>query len=185
MNPMAFIWLVYAAWILLIVYLTVSAFGAKRDTEQHMPQRLGLMVAMIAAFLLPRLSIFRFVNFAPVNAVLSSIGVVVTVAGMAFLVWARQSLGGNWSQIVSSKQGHELVTSGPYRFVRHPMYTGGLVACFGSEIVVGGGFVFLLVLLGAIFLWRVGAEDRLLAGQFPEEFPDYARRTKALIPFEW
>jgi protein-S-isoprenylcysteine O-methyltransferase Ste14 len=182
---MVFIWFIYAAWLLLIVYLTVSAFGAKRDTEEHMPQRLGLMVAMIAAFLLPHLSAFRFVNFVPVNAVLSSIGAIITVAGMAILIWARQSLGSNWSQIVSTKQGHELVTSGPYRYVRHPMYTGGLLACIGSAIVVGDGFVFLLILLGSIFLWRVGAEDTLLARQFPDEFPDYARRTRALIPFLW
>jgi protein-S-isoprenylcysteine O-methyltransferase Ste14 len=182
---MAFIWLVYAAWILLIVYLTISAIGAKRDTEPHLLQSFGLMFAMLAAFLLPHLPIFEFVNFAPVNAVLSSIGVIIVVAGMAFLVWARQSLGGNWSQTVSAKQAHELVTSGPYRYVRHPMYTGGLAACVGSVIVAGGAFVFLLVLLAPIFLWRVGAEDRLLARQFPDEFPDYARRTRALIPFVW
>lgn len=182
---MVFVWSIYAAWLVLIVYLTVSAFGAKRDTEEHMPQRLALLAAMIVAFLLPRVPMFRFVNFAPVNAVLSSISVIVAVAGMAFLVWARQTLGSNWSQIVSAKHGHELVTSGPYRYVRHPMYTGGLVACIGSAIVVGGGFVFLLILLGVIFLWRVGAEDRLLARQFPDEFPDYARRTKALVPFVW
>jgi protein-S-isoprenylcysteine O-methyltransferase Ste14 len=184
-QAMAIIWLVYAAWILLVVYLTISATGAKRDTEPHLLQSLGLMFAMIAAFLLPHLPVFAFVNFAPVNAVLGDIGIVLTLAGMAFLVWARQNLGGNWSQTVSTKQGHELVTSGPYRYVRHPMYTGGLLACVGSTIAVGGPFVFLLILLGSIFLWRVGAEDRLLARQFPDEFPGYARRTKALIPFVW
>ncbi|RWX58149.1 methyltransferase, partial [Mesorhizobium sp. M2A.F.Ca.ET.039.01.1.1] len=75
--------------------------------------------------------------------------------------------------------------SGPYSRLRHPMYTGGLLASIGSVIVVGGPFVFLLILLGAIFIWRVGAEDRLLARQFPDEFPEYARRTNALIPFVW
>ncbi|RWA76626.1 isoprenylcysteine carboxylmethyltransferase family protein [Mesorhizobium sp.] len=182
---MAFIWFVYAAWLVLIVYLTVQAIGVKRDTEPHLLQSFGLMFAMIAAFLLPRLPLFGFVNFAPVNPVLSSIGAVLAVAGMALLVWARQTLGRNWSQTVSAKQDHELVTSGPYRLLRHPMYTGGLLACIGSAIVVGGPFVFLLVLLGAIFIWRVSAEDRLLARQFPGEFPDYARRTNALIPFVW
>ncbi|WP_281041231.1 isoprenylcysteine carboxylmethyltransferase family protein, partial [Mesorhizobium sp. M8A.F.Ca.ET.218.01.1.1] len=83
---------------------------------------------MIAAFLLPRLPLFGFVNFAPVNPVLSSISAVLAVAGMALLVWARQTLGRNWSQTVSAKQDHELVTSGPYRLLRHPMYTGGLLA---------------------------------------------------------
>ncbi|AZO24143.1 isoprenylcysteine carboxylmethyltransferase family protein [Mesorhizobium sp. M1E.F.Ca.ET.045.02.1.1] len=182
---MIFIWFIYAAWVLLIVYLTVHAIGVKRDTEPHLLQSFGLMFAMIAAFLLPRVQLFAFVNFAPVNAVLSSVGVVLAVAGMFLLVWARQTLGRNWSQTVSAKQDHELVTSGPYRRLRHPMYTGGLLACIGSAIVVGGPFVFLLLLLGAIFIWRVGAEDRLLARQFPDEFPGYARRTNALIPFVW
>ncbi|RUW25476.1 isoprenylcysteine carboxylmethyltransferase family protein [Mesorhizobium sp. M1E.F.Ca.ET.041.01.1.1] len=182
---MIFIWFIYAAWMLLIVYLTVQAIGVKRDTEPHLLQSFGLMFAMIAAFLLPRVQLFAFVNFAPVNAVLSSVGVVLAVAGMFLLVWARQTLGRNWSQTISAKQDHELVTSGPYRRLRHPMYTGGLLACIGSAIVVGGPFVFLLLLLGAIFIWRVGAEDRLLARQFPDEFPGYARRTNALIPFVW
>ncbi len=143
------------------------------------------MSAMIAAFLLPRLPIFSFVNFAPVSAVPGGIGIILCAAGIAFLVWARQHLGGNWSQTVSVKVEHELVTSGPYRYVRHPMYTGGLIACIGSAIVCGGAFVFLLVILGPLFLWRVGAEDKLMEQQFPNEYPSYKKRTKALIPFVW
>jgi protein-S-isoprenylcysteine O-methyltransferase Ste14 len=104
---------------------------------------------------------------------------------MAVLVSARQHLGRNWSQTVSAKEGHELVTSGPYRYVRHPMYAGGLIAAIGSAIVCGGAFVFLLILLDVIFLWRVGAEDKLMEQQFPNEYPDYKKRTKALIPFIW
>jgi protein-S-isoprenylcysteine O-methyltransferase Ste14 len=185
MNPEIFIWLVYALWFILVAYLTVAAIRVKRDTQEHLSQSLGLLLAIIAAFLLPHLAIFHFLNFAPVNPALSGIGLILTVAGMAFLVWARQNLGRNWSQTVSAKEGHELVTSGPYRCVRHPMYTGGFVACAGSAIVCGGAWIFLLILLGTIFLWRVGAEDRLMARQFPNEFPAYRQRTKALIPFVW
>jgi protein-S-isoprenylcysteine O-methyltransferase Ste14 len=172
-------------WLLLVVYLTVSAIGVKRETQGHILQSFGLLFAIIAAFLLPHLPIFSFVNYAPVGPVLSSIGLILTVAGMAFLVWGRQSLGRNWSQTVAVKQGHELVTSGPYRLVRHPMYAGGLLACIGSAIVAGGPWVFLLLILGALFLWRVRAEDRLMEQQFPDDYPAYERRTKALIPFVW
>ena len=185
MHATAFIWLIYASWALLVIYLIVAARGAKRDTQEHLLQSLGLAAAILAAFLLPHLAIFQFVNFAPVNAVLSTIGLIVTAAGMAFFVWARQHLGSNWSQTVAAKEGHELVISGPYRYVRHPMYTGGTVACIGSAIVAGGAFVFLCVLLTPIFVWRVGAEDKLLARQFLGEFPAYEARTKALIPFVW
>jgi protein-S-isoprenylcysteine O-methyltransferase len=65
------------------------------------------------------------------------------------------------------------------------MYAGGLLASIGSAIVAGGAWIFLLFILGSLFLWRVGAEDRLMAKQFPNEFPDYQKRTKALIPFVW
>ncbi len=114
MSATIFIWLIYAFWLILIAYLIVSARGAKPDTQGHLLQSFGLLFAIIAAFLLPYLPIFHFVNFAPVNPVLSSIGLILIVAGITFLVWARQRLGRNWSQTVSVKEGHELVTSGPY-----------------------------------------------------------------------
>jgi len=65
------------------------------------------------------------------------------------------------------------------------MYTGGLLAAFGSAIAAGGAWVFLLMFLGGLLLWRVGAEDRLMERLFPNEYPDYKRRTKAIIPFLW
>lgn len=185
MNTMVFTWLIYALWLIQTAYLTVSAIGVKRDTEGHLLQSFGLMFALIAALLLPYLPVFSFVNFAPIDPVVSVFGVVLCTAGMAFLVWARQTLGHNWSQTVSAKEGHELVTSGPYRFVRHPMYAGGFVACIASAIVAGGPFVFAAVTVGPIFLWRVRAEDRLMSQQFPKEYPAYMKRTKALIPFVW
>jgi protein-S-isoprenylcysteine O-methyltransferase Ste14 len=185
MNPSIFVWLIYALWIILGTYLTISAIGVKPETERHLLQSFGLLFAMLAAFLLPHLPLFHFLNFAPVNPVVSSLGVILCVAGMAFLVWARQHLGKNWSQTASIKIGHELVTSGPYLWVRHPMYTGGLIACVGSAIVAGDGWVFLLVILGAIFLGRVSVEDKLMERQFPVQYPDYKKKTKALIPFVW
>jgi protein-S-isoprenylcysteine O-methyltransferase len=183
MNTSIFIWIIYAIWLIIVVYLTVSGIGVKQETKGHLLQSFGLMFAIIAAFLLPLLPIFNFLNFAPVNPLFSIIGVILCVAGMAFLVWGRQHLGRNWSQTVSIKKEPELVTSGPYRYVRHPMYAGGLVASIGSAIVCGGAWVFLLIILGSIFLSRVGAEDRVMEKQFPNEYPNYKKRTKALIPF--
>jgi protein-S-isoprenylcysteine O-methyltransferase Ste14 len=184
MNPSIFIWLIYSIWLAAIVYLTVAAIGVKRDTHGHLGQSFALMFAIIAAFLLPRLQVFEFLHFTP-NPLVGSVGVILCAGGMALLVWGRQRLGKNWSQTVSVKEDHELVTAGPYFLVRHPMYTGGLIACIGSAIVVGGPFVFLLVILTPLFLWRVGAEDKLMEQQFPTEYPAYKKRTKALIPFIW
>jgi len=93
MNPSFYIWTIYAIWVLVVVYLTVSAIGVKRDEKTHLGQSLGLMFALIAAFLLPHLSIFSFVNFAPVRPVLSIVGIVLCVVGFAILITARQALG--------------------------------------------------------------------------------------------
>jgi len=175
--------LVYAQWIAAVTYLTVTAFGTKRDTRPHLGQSFALLFALIAAFVLPRLPLFRFLNYAPVHPLLRVLGVATTSGGLALLIAGRQTLGRNWSQTVSAKEAPELVTAGPYSLVRHPMYGGGLIAALGSAVVVGGPFVFMSVLLGALFGWRVGAEDRLMAEQFPDAYPAYQRRTRALIPY--
>jgi len=176
-------WVIGALWLVLTGYLTVAAIGVKRDTGGQLWQSFGLLLAIVVSFWLPHLSLFRFLNFARVHPVPSGVGVALCLAGMSVLVWARQSLGRNWSQTVSAKEGHELVTSGPYRVVRHPMYAGGLLACLGSAIACGGTWIVLLFVLGSLFLWRVAAEDRLMARQFPHEYPAYRRRTKRLVPF--
>ncbi len=185
MNQSIFIWTIYAIWIIVVIYLTVIALVEKQPVRGRMSQSFALMFAMIAAFLLPFLPIFHFLNFAPVNPVLSSIGVIMCAAGLTFFVWARQRLGRNWNPTVSVKKDQELVTSGPYRYVRHPMYAGGFFACIGSAIVCGGAWIFLLLILGPFFLGRMGAEDKVMAQQFPNEYPAYKKRTKALIPFVW
>jgi protein-S-isoprenylcysteine O-methyltransferase Ste14 len=185
MNPQVFTWIIYAIWLLVVVYLTVSVIGVKRDTETHLGQSLGLLFALLAAFLLPRLSVFSFVNFTPVSPELSIVGIVLCLVGFAILMSARRTLGKNWSQTVATKEDHELITSGLYRYVRHPMYAGGFIAAIGSAITAGGAFVFLLLLLTPLFIWRTGAEDKLMAQQFPNEFPAYKRMTKKLIPFVW
>jgi len=68
-NPSIFIWLIGILWLILILYLIVAAIGVKQDTQPHTWQRLGLTLAISAAFLLPRLPIFRFLRFAPANPV--------------------------------------------------------------------------------------------------------------------
>jgi protein-S-isoprenylcysteine O-methyltransferase Ste14 len=182
---MLFVRITYALWVIQTVYLTITAFGAKRDTQVHLGQSFGLLFGLIAAGLLPRWKPLKFVNFAPVNPVVSVLGLLGTLAGMGTLVWARQTLGSNWSQTVSAKEDHELVTSGPYRLVRHPIYAGGLLASICSAVVSGGPFVFATLILGPLFLWRVGAEDRLMTQEFPEAYPAYIQRTRKLIPFIW
>jgi protein-S-isoprenylcysteine O-methyltransferase len=175
----------YVLWLIQTVYLTVTAFKTKRDTQPHLGQSYALLGAPITAGVLPRLRPFRFTNWAPVNPVLGILGLIGTLVGMGTLVWGRQTLGENWSQTVSAKEDQELITRGPYSVVRHPMYAGGLLASISSAVVAGGPFAFATLIVGSLFVWRVTAEDKLMQEQFPETYPDYMQRTKRLIPFIW
>jgi protein-S-isoprenylcysteine O-methyltransferase Ste14 len=184
-DPRIFTWIVYGTWVLVVLYLIAAGRNVKRDTQVDLGQSFGLMYALIAAFALPYVPILSFVNYAPVSVPLNVVGLIVFFAGAAFFVAARQQLGRNWSQVVASKEEQALVTSGPYGVVRHPMYFGGTVMCLGAAIVVGGAFACMLVTLLPIFIWRVGAEDRLMTQQFPSAYPTYMHRTKGLIPLVW
>lgn len=105
--------------------------------------------------------------------------------GLALAIWARKHLGTNWSREPSVQAGHELVTSGPYRVVRHPIYTGILAAIFGLVLV--GGTLWLIMFGGMLlmFVWRVKREEEFMMQLFPQQYPEYKKRTNALIPFVW
>jgi protein-S-isoprenylcysteine O-methyltransferase Ste14 len=111
-------------------------------------------------------------------------GAAVTLAGLLFSVAARAYLGRNWSGTVTLKQDHKLVTRGPYRFVRHPIYTGLLLAFLGSGFARGdlGGVAAIALVLWA--LWRkLRMEERWMREQFGEAYVAYSRRVAALVPF--
>jgi protein-S-isoprenylcysteine O-methyltransferase Ste14 len=109
---------------------------------------------------------------------------VMTAAGLLFSVWARRCLGTNWSGAVTIKERHELVTSGPYGLVRHPIYTGVLLAILGSAIAVGEWQAVLAMVLASFALWRkLRLEERWMLNRFGEAYRAYCRKVPALIPF--
>ena len=110
--------------------------------------------------------------------------IVFTLAGIFLAIWARLVLGSNWSASVTLKQGHELMCSGPYGLVRHPIYTGILTALVGTVLAVGemhslAGFA--CVVVG--FWLKLRKEEEFMTQQFGEQYADYRRHVKALIPF--
>ena len=111
-------------------------------------------------------------------------GLILTAAGVGFAILARFWIGRNWSGTVTIKEQHELIQSGPYRIVRHPIYTGLLLAYLSTAIVHGElrGFVgFCLLLLG--FGLKLRMEETFMIQQFGNAYLDYKRRVKALVPF--
>jgi protein-S-isoprenylcysteine O-methyltransferase Ste14 len=112
------------------------------------------------------------------------VSVALIVAGLAWTVWARNTLGDNWSGRVTVKSGHELVRSGPYRWIRHPIYTGALLALLGSALasVKVSAFLGLTVAIGAL-VYKLRIEERWMLGRFGETYRAYQRASWALVPF--
>lgn len=111
------------------------------------------------------------------------LGDFLVLVGLFIAIWARVTLGGNWSARVSLKENHELVQRGPYRLVRHPIYSGLLLMIFGTATLVGkaGALIVLAMCFGGFWL-KLRQEETLLSQHLPG-YSDYMRRTKALLPF--
>jgi protein-S-isoprenylcysteine O-methyltransferase Ste14 len=108
----------------------------------------------------------------------------IVALGLLITLWARFTLGTNWSGSVTFKENHELITSGPYAFVRHPIYTGLLTMLLGTVIITGHAFGFAVLALGTVMLWLKSLdEERMMTKHFPDAYPPYKRRVAALIPF--
>lgn len=120
----------------------------------------------------------------PVSAWSGITGMVVSVAGVAFAIWARKTLGANWSAKVTLKKEHELIQRGPYSIVRHPIYTGFELATLGPVIVIGQlkGFVALAIIFIAHVL-KIRMEEEIMNKQFPSQYAEYTKKVKRLIPF--
>jgi protein-S-isoprenylcysteine O-methyltransferase Ste14 len=111
------------------------------------------------------------------------VGVGLCVVGFAFAIWARWHLGRNWGMPMSLRQDHELVTSGPYAYVRHPIYSGIMLTMIGSALTQSLLWLLLFALYFAYFLFSARKEEEMMLAQFPDAYPAYRRRTKMLIPF--
>ena len=174
--------IILACWAVFIAYWLIAGRASKRtlgDVWRGMTIR---AVILLIGFVLLRDQLRNVVRGAahPTHPI---VGLVVCVAGLAFAIWARVHLGRNWGMPRAVKENPELVTSGPYVFVRHPIYTGMLVALIGSASVVGWSWLLLPAMLGAYFIYSALVEEQLMLQTFPDSYPVYKARTKMLVPF--
>ncbi len=122
-------------------------------------------------------------RFVPNQESIRMAGFALTLCGALFAAWARLTLGTNWSGRPSVKAGHELIVTGPYALVRHPIYTGLLLGLAGTALAVGEWRAILgLVTILLAFAAKMKQEERLMMQTFPEAYPRYRKRVKALIP---
>jgi protein-S-isoprenylcysteine O-methyltransferase Ste14 len=176
-------------WVIFAVYWIVAAFAVKRTLEQQSRgQRALLLAVFLAVFLLLRRggAPARYGNIVLWSRAFLSGALAdgVVLAGLIVALWARATLGGNWSATVTFKENHELIQRGPYRYVRHPIYSGALLMLLGTAIFYGRVFGFLALAIVFVGFWfKSRQEERLMTRHFPEAYPSYKARVRALIPF--
>jgi protein-S-isoprenylcysteine O-methyltransferase Ste14 len=177
-------------WIVFFLYWIVAAFFVKRTVERG--RWWPRVIVAVALLLLARRLTPREIGVGLGGGTVlwrysRTVGIaadLLTAAGLAVTLWARAVLAGNWSAVVALKEGHELIERGPYRYARHPIYSGLLVMVLGVVVFDGrlrGVIAFGLILFGLWF--KSHLEERLLTKHFPEAYPAYKRRVHALIPF--
>ena len=187
--PLVYSYLFPAMWLSYVAYWWAMSRNVKvTERRESMPSRLARLVVLVCAVALlwlPSVPIPALgERFLSVSGVWFWSGSAVTAVGLLFAVWARRHLGRNWSQAVTVKKGHELITSGPYALVRHPIYTGLLLAFVGSAVARGEwrGLLAVALVFGA--LWRkLRLEEKWMRAQFGESYEAYSRRVAALVPY--
>jgi protein-S-isoprenylcysteine O-methyltransferase len=180
-----------AVWISALIVWVVGALATKRSARVQSPgSRLMQAAFFILAFLLLFNDTFRFGplawRFVPRSSAAGYSGLVLTIVGVAFAIWARFYLGRNWSGTVTIKQDHELIRTGPYALVRHPIYTGLELAILGTAIAIGEirGLVAAGIALIGIRL-KFGLEEKFMTDRFGAEYVQYKKNVKTMMPFIW
>jgi protein-S-isoprenylcysteine O-methyltransferase Ste14 len=169
-------------WAAFWIGWLIAAFSVKRGRVQWGREVRVRALLIVAVILVVRLGGFRdhSMHTDPWRAAL---GIVLFVVGLGFALWARVHIGRNWGTPMTQKEEPELVTSGPYHFVRHPIYSGILVAGIGTAVALSWFWLVAVALAAIYFVYSATVEERYMTEQFPDAYPAYKESTKMLVPF--
>lgn len=169
-------------WVIFWIAWLIAAFTAKASRGRW-SRLAGARIALaIVVVLLFRANLRGGVERID-GPVLEGIGLALWIAGIALAVWARLYIGRNWGMPMTRREDPDLVTTGPYRFIRHPIYTGIILAMIGTALAISLFGLIVVAVIAVLFAYSASREESFLAGEFPATFPDYKARTKMLIPF--
>jgi protein-S-isoprenylcysteine O-methyltransferase Ste14 len=180
--------IISASWVVFALYWLIAAFGVKRTVKrENLGDRLLYIVFMAAGFFL----LYQHnPNFGPLNRPflpdqpwITWLGSALCAAGVLFAIWARRTIGKDWSAEVQIKEGHHLIRSGPYAHIRHPIYTGILLGALGTALAIGeyrGLLAVVMLLIG--FTRKARKEEAFLAAEFGPAFDEHRRHTGFFLP---
>jgi protein-S-isoprenylcysteine O-methyltransferase Ste14 len=177
-------YVIYSLWVVFWLAWLVAAVSAKRAAKSGVRQFVGFRVAIfVIVLLVVRSGVFKGHHAIVSNPVLQGIGMALFLMGLGLAVWARVHLGRNWGAPMSEKEDAELVTTGPYQYIRNPIYSGILLAAIGTAVAVSWYWLVAVALMGAFFVYSATVEEQTMERLFPDAYPAYRRTTKKLIPF--
>jgi len=181
-------WWIYAIWILFVLTWFAAALNRKKTKQRETwLQRGAYVLPLVFAWWLLARPGARYgwlgTRLVGGGSALEWVGVALTAAGVAVAFWARWHLGTNWSGVVTLKEGHELIRTGPYRRIRHPIYTGILLALFGTmlEIREVRGLIAVAIVWISFYV-KARREESFLAQEFGERFREHAQHTGMFLP---
>ena len=179
-----------ALWLLFTVYWVISARFAKRSVNRtarlkHVAVRAAILALVVIA--LSSATLRHGLRAAQIyqtsHALMIATGIILVGLGLALALSARLRLGRNWGMPMSKQEDPELITSGPYAQVRHPIYSGIILAMIGSAIGHSVAWTLPLILVGAYFIYSARREEENMCRQFPGTYPAYMARTNMLVPY--
>ena len=174
--------------VFILVWLLAAIFNKRTVYRESSGQRLRYTILLLIGWFLIfrgyRLSYPFNLRVIPASDAMLVAAAILCIAGVGFCLWARAVLGRNWSGTVTLKENHELIMRGPYRLVRHPIYTGLLAMLIATVIQQGHLAAIIGLVITFASLWiKLLIEEELMSNQFPDQYPAYRRRVKRIIPF--
>jgi len=182
---------IIVCWLVLGAYWAVAAIGVKRNVggrrerRKAIAVRLGIVVLILLVLRIPALrqALLYVQRYMADSRALGVLGVALCALGVGVAIWARAHLGRNWGMPMSQKENPKLVMTGPYAWVRHPIYSGILLAMLGSTIGAAVFWILPLLLFGTYFVYSARREEQFMISQFPEQYPAYIKRSHMLLPW--
>jgi len=182
---MLFVYSTLFFWVVMILYWIITAgINSQTSLKSELIPLFKLVASALITYLPLIIGGWFSVRFYRNNPLSNIIGVLLCVFGVSVAIWARHTLGKNWSGRIMIQEEHHLTEEGPYRLIRHPIYSGVLLAMMGSSLVLGYIFSFIYLAFSVFGLVRKSKqEEDLLSSQFPIQYAQYRKRTKMLIPY--
>jgi protein-S-isoprenylcysteine O-methyltransferase Ste14 len=189
------LWIVAGSWLLWVLSWVVLAVAAKQDVwKQSIDDRERYSLTFVASLVIMALSLHAplgpedgmrpaFARLVPLTPGIAWASAILALLALILALWARLTLGRNWSGMVALKDEHELVTAGPYRLIRHPIYAALILLVLASAIANRTPLAVIALALMILSCWtKLRAEEEMMSEAFPETYPAYMAQTKRLVP---